>query len=103
MPHQLVSEGHLKKFCIYCKTDVPMEKWESEFDSEGHYKTFTCSCGKKLHIKMDFEGSGHDSWNEERFSQVKMKEQKGKKTIEDKIKVIDNFGEIVSRKYPSKK
>lgn len=88
MPHHLVSEVHQKTFCIYCKKDVPLDRWESDFHSGMHYKTTKCSsCGRKLHIKVDFGGSGHDSWNGSRFKSKITK--KGVKTIEDKLKVLE--------------
>lgn len=100
MPHQLVGEEHLKEICIYCKAKVPVENFRSEWFSEKHYKSLTCSCcGRKLHIAVDFAGSGHDSWNGNGFKQKAGK----KKTIEDKITIIDNVGEIVSRSFPKKK
>ena len=31
--------------------------------SNSHYKTQQCLCGRKVTIKVDFIGSGHDSWS----------------------------------------
>ena len=101
MPHHLVSEGHQKTFCIYCKTEVPLEKWKSEWEFEGHYKKLKCpGCGKDIHIKMDFGGSGHDCWNGHKpdLNPVKKK----KKNIEDAIKVLEGV-EVLSRKFPKGK
>lgn len=50
--------------CIYCHSKNKDKKWRSEWNEEHHYKCFICdTCGKKTHIKVDFHGSGHDSWD----------------------------------------
>ncbi len=98
MPHHLLSEGHLKTFCIYCKKGVPVDRWKSDFHSGMHYKSLACSCGKELHIKVDFEGSGHDSWNGTKFTSKITKENT---TIEDRIKVIES-PKVVARHFPKK-
>lgn len=105
MPHHLVGEIHQKIFCIYCKRDIPSEKWESEWHAETHYKTLNCDCcGKKLHIKMDFHGSGHDEWTGNKLCPEKSKKEgivlkkqtkNGIKNIEDQIKVVERI-------YPKK-
>lgn len=105
MAHHLVREDDQKIFCIYCKRDVPVKNWESEWHSEMHYKTLNCECcGRKLHIKVNFEGSGHDEWTGHKLCPIKSEKQgitlkkqtkKGVNTIEDKIKVIERI-------YPKK-
>ncbi len=103
MPHHLVSEGELKTFCIYCKTEVPMKGWKSDWHSEMHYKTVKCSCGRDLHVRVNFEGSGHDSWNGSNWKSVIVKKSSGKKqNIEDKIKILETT-KVVDRKYPKMK
>ena len=98
MPHHLVSEEGLKTFCLYCKTEVHPTCWTSEWDSEKHYKKCTCnSCGKDLTIRINFEGSGHDSWNGNKFKSKIVKTG----NIEDRIKIIE-APQIVSRRFPKK-
>jgi hypothetical protein len=98
MPHHLVSEEGQKTFCIYCKRDVPISGWTSEWHSETHYKNVVCKCGKELHIKVNFEGSGHDSWNGKKFKSKIVK----KKTIEDKVRILEGL-KIVSSTHPKGK
>ncbi len=98
MKHQLVSETELKKFCIYCSTEISVDKWGSAWDFEKHYKSATCPCCKKtLHLKVNFEGSGHDSWSGKKFEPACHKI-----TIEDKITRIERT-QIVQRIYPGSK
>lgn len=61
MIHHLITEKHQRHICIYCRN--PATNWQSEFYNAHHYKTSICSCGRKLSIRMDFMGSGHDEWN----------------------------------------
>ncbi|MBW2970540.1 hypothetical protein KY320_00095 [Candidatus Woesearchaeota archaeon] len=50
--------------CIYCHCKTKDKKWSSEWNEEHHYKTFICDrCKRKNHVKVDFHGSGHDSWD----------------------------------------
>ena len=92
MPHHLVSEISQKTFCIYCKREVPSNEWKSDWHLEMHYKTLKCtSCGRDLHIRVNFEGSGHDSWA-------------GLKkcgTIEEKIKTLEKI-KILEEHFPKK-
>jgi len=98
MHHHLVSEPQQKTFCIYCGRNVPRNEWSSEWHLEAHYKTIKCQCGKNLHIKVNFEGSGHDSWNWEKIRPAALK----KKSIEDRIKILES-PEVVERHYPKGK
>lgn len=103
MPHHLLSEGELKTFCIYCKAEVPIKEWKSDWHLEMHYKTVKCSCGKDLHVKAGFEGSGHDEWNGHKFTSKITKKADGKKqNIEDKIRIVEKT-KVVERKYPKMK
>jgi len=97
MSHHLVGEGHLKEFCIYCKKELPAKNWKSDFHLGMHYKTLTCSCGKKLHIRVNFEGSGHDSWNGAGL----MSKITKKSNIDDRIRVLEG-AKVVERHYPKK-
>jgi len=101
MPHHLTSEKELKTFCLYCKSDVPIDGWKSEWHSETHYKTTQCKCGKDLHIKVNFEGSGHDSWNGKKFTSKITKKTKDE-TIEEKVKILEQ-PEVVARHFPKSK
>lgn len=52
------------KRCLYCKKELDLLKWDSQWDplhhDVHHYKSIKCSCGKKNWVKMDFDGSGDD-------------------------------------------
>ena len=61
MRHHLVGEDKLKEQCFYCGKDVVLHDFQSEHHHGIHYKATTCTCGKKLHFKVPWEGSGHDS------------------------------------------
>lgn len=56
--------------CIYCGEPLDSEKWSSVFAQVNHYKCVLCKCGKENCVKVDFIGSGHDSWSglEERIA-----------------------------------
>ena len=78
--HHLVREDDFFDFCPYCKKEIMpnhVHKWHSEFSGEKHYKSMICGCGKHLRIKVDFHGSGQDSWSRNKIK---------KKTIEDKVR-----------------
>lgn len=49
--------------CIYCSERLPSEKWDSFFAQVQHYKCVLCKCGKDNCVRVDFIGSGHDSWS----------------------------------------
>lgn len=49
--------------CIYCNEQLDSEKWSSVFAQIHHYKCVLCKCGKENCVKVDFAGTGHDSWS----------------------------------------
>jgi hypothetical protein len=59
--HHLVTEGD-REWCFICgrKLEPP---WESAFDGDKHYKVKECDCGYLHSIRIDFFGSGHDTWD----------------------------------------
>lgn len=68
--------------CPYCKIELK-GGWYSEFHIETHYKNLICECGKKNWIRVNFIGSGHDSFRlgnkktiEDRLESEKRKEKK---------------------------
>jgi len=65
---QLIDENDLKTHCCYCNSKL--KDWKSEFLTNTHYKTCVCSCGKKVSVKVDFMGSGHDEWENEEESDI---------------------------------
>jgi len=78
--HHIIKEIHAKGFCAYCGNELKNKTWDSEFESENHYKTLECpECKKKNRIKVNFYGSGHDYWN------GKSKKLK-KESLEKKVK-----------------
>jgi len=56
--------GEMGKKCLYCKKELDLNQWNSQWDSLHHeihhYKIIRCECGKKNWVKVDFDGSGHD-------------------------------------------
>jgi len=46
--------------CCYCRKELDVEQWNSCWDSEYHYKSIICECGKKNWVRLEFDGSGHD-------------------------------------------
>lgn len=56
--------------CVYCHARI--RKFESEHAEGQHYKTAKCpECGKKIWVKVSFEGSGHDDFESELEKGVK--------------------------------
>jgi hypothetical protein len=95
--HHLIKEIDTKKTCLYCGDKLKGKKWNSEFETEFHYKTIVCSgCKSTNRVKVDFHGSGHDHWDGNGFKintkeslEKKIKHKKGINTkgkLEKKIK-----------------
>ena len=63
--------------CPYCRTELHEQEWKSEFSISKHYKTTDCKkCGKRISVPVNFHGSGHDNWREEKnLSQINTKEK----------------------------
>jgi hypothetical protein len=87
--HHLVQESGLKQDCIYCGKNLDNHKWESVFHAHFHYKTTKCTCGKKVRVKVDFCGSGHDSWDGTHSWKKKIRSTDEK--LESKIKVLERI------------
>ena len=64
MNDHLMTETDLTERC-YCGKVFQGKSWTSENVSEGdvHYKKTICDCGCTIHVKVNFRGSGHDSWD----------------------------------------
>ncbi|MEA3429857.1 MAG: hypothetical protein U9R08_01145 [Nanoarchaeota archaeon] len=83
----MVKSEQVKDQCPYCGTDLDkVTGWESEFHIGMHYKKITCSCGKENILKVDFIGSGHDTWD-------------GKPNWKGKIKGKDDIDELVDQEH----
>ena len=93
MPFHLMSEEDIKEgMCPYCKADVKGQDKDSIFHCSQHYKEIECKCGKTIHFKVGFDGSGHDHLtenNKKKDSRAKEATSNGVKTIESKIKLLD--------------
>jgi len=63
MDHHMFTADHLKIQCYHCGEFFHNDRWKSEFIEDYHYKSIQCRCGKKLTMKVDFMGSGHDKWD----------------------------------------
>ncbi len=62
--HHLIKEITSKESCIYCGTMLRGRRWNSEFENFLHYKTTKCpECSSDNRLKVDFQGSGHDTWD----------------------------------------
>jgi len=88
MKDHLASENTQKIQCIYCANDLSGREWVSEFIRDLHYKATRCDCGKNIRMKVEFHGSGHDSWDGTK-SWKKFKKAKTKgmlRTLESRIK-----------------
>ena len=83
--HQILKqEQQLAMICLYCGNEIKPEEWKSDFSYNNHYKIAECKkCGKINILKVEFIGSGHDSWIE-RITE---------ETFEKKENTIDNVAE----------
>jgi len=60
----LFKTENTKDQCPYCGKEFDKKaEWDSEFHLEMHYKSIKCECGKDNFIKVEFHGSGHDTWD----------------------------------------
>jgi len=75
--------------------------WISSFSGKIHYKEIKCSvCGKTNRVKVDFAGSGHDSWDKtnkwlDELNKNHKIEKQSVKQLEPRIKElerVDKFG-----------
>ncbi|PIN73449.1 hypothetical protein COV20_04460 [Candidatus Woesearchaeota archaeon CG10_big_fil_rev_8_21_14_0_10_45_16] len=62
--------GHIPKDfesheCFYCDNKLEDDRWESVWVGQKHYKVNKCKCGKRVWIKVEFSGSGHDDFKHE--------------------------------------
>ena len=96
MDHHLFREDNLKIQCYHCGKTLNSKTWNSEFHKEFHYKSTTCECGRQLSVKVDFIGSGHDSWD---------KTNSWKKTVHEELctektsmKILKNLVELAQQK-----
>ena len=90
--HHWICESDIKENCIYCGNDLNDKKWESSFEGDSHYKTLTCECGKNNRVRVNFLGSGHDSWDGTCSWDFVI--EKDDKKLEVKIKELERFKEI---------
>jgi len=58
--------------CIYCGKAI--SNWKSQFSGEHHYKKSNCGCGRENWIRMQFKGSGHDEFNNEKNLEIVMEQ-----------------------------
>jgi hypothetical protein len=77
--HHLMGDLEVVRTCPNCKRQIPA-RWCSKFDvSNAHYKDFDCECGYTVSIRVDFSGTGDDSWNEnldKRIEEVESESQR---------------------------
>ena len=67
--HHIFREDELIDHCIYCNREITKDMWKSEFVGFIHYKVAKCECGRETRIKVDFDGSGDDSWIEKKIEE----------------------------------
>ena len=49
--------------CFYCEDGLSKDSCHSRWEGgQHHYKILKCDCGKDNWFKVDFTGSGHDSF-----------------------------------------
>ena len=62
--HHIIKPEDNKNHCIYCKSSLEDSRWSSEFVGFIHYKKIVSpTCKSKNIVRVDFDGSGHDSWD----------------------------------------
>jgi hypothetical protein len=78
--HHIMRDADQQQVCPYCGRRTDGGKWESVFDNSNfHYKMHRCECGRKVTVKVDFMGSGHDCWSkglDRRIEEVEAKSLK---------------------------
>jgi len=95
----IIEETDTKRKCVYCNNRLEKNIWASIFEKELHYKTTRCKCGKELRIRVNFCGSGHDSWdgNFEWIKKFNNNDKKEKQTVKKleplikELKRVDKF------------
>jgi hypothetical protein len=88
MKNQLTREIDQREKCLYCSNSLKNNKWYSLFLINHHYKETNCDgCGRRVSIKINFIGTGHDFWdpNSEFYKKFKSDKQTTQK-LEEKIK-----------------
>lgn len=87
MKHHLINEIHQIKECPYCRNNLKKHEWESVLELQHHYKETSCDkCGKPIRVKVNFDGSGHDCWdNNSEFCKLINNVPKAEKPLEEKI------------------
>lgn len=62
--HHLKKEVNQTIECLYCNNNLANHQWDSLFELFHHYKQTNCDkCGRRVRVKVDFAGSGHDCWD----------------------------------------
>ena len=60
--------------CHHCGFEINKDQWNSEWDtlnsSAHHYKSAVCVCGKKIWVRVNFNGSGHDEVFKENLNPI---------------------------------
>lgn len=70
--HHNVNEEDILHQCAYCGINISDFEWLSEFFGSNHYKVTSCTCGKENRVKIQFCGSGHDNFNQEKNLEMKI-------------------------------
>ncbi len=68
----IIKEENLSQSCPYCSRSLGDKEFRSEFENPFHYKTTVCECGKKISVKVNFDGSGHDNWNKKKTIETRL-------------------------------
>ncbi len=80
--------------CPYCKNNLEETfGWKSHFSGHQHYKGIKCNCGKEVWLKVNFAGSGDDTWDGKESWVSKEKQQETTQKQESKIKQIETNSE----------
>ena len=82
--HHLIKRIEKEGNCIYCSEKLP-DTWESSFASQSHYKCVVCTCGKNNCVRVNFQGTGHDTWS---GLEKKIEKSDSIKPVEKNIRVL---------------
>ena len=94
--HHIFNIVDQKNQCPYCHRELHESPWHSHFDSIKMYKSNDCECGKRVHIGVNFNGSGHDTWDKKEHWRLDPKITKHKtigkvKNLESRIEIVKTY------------
>ena len=88
MIDHLAREEQQREQCMYCGRSLKESKWRSEHHREVLYTISYCECGKKVFVRMPFQGSGDVKVSRSTVFPESRKRKTKLRTLESKIKVL---------------